>query len=172
MLPCAGSETGKTKIALFQATETAISPSRNRGTGVERLWTLIAAARRIVRRFSIMHSAAVLFSSALQSAHQRHQGSKSNALRPAFSIGRKTVISKSKLGALVLAAMMGIAAPAFAQNLETGTAADTYGWNSPRADATSGGSSGLHAFGMAPRAYHRSGVRTFARVPRAHARLQ
>jgi hypothetical protein len=71
------------------------------------------------------------------------------------------MISKSKLGAFALVAMMGIATPAFAQNLETGTAANTYGWNSPQADAISGGSSGLHAFAMVPRAHLRSGLGAF-----------
>jgi hypothetical protein len=77
------------------------------------------------------------------------------------------MISKSKLGALALVAMIGIANPVFAQNLETGTAANTYGWNSPQADAISGGS-GLHAFATVPRAHFRSrGVRAFDMVPRA-----
>ena len=76
------------------------------------------------------------------------------------------MISKSKLGVLTLLAMMGIATPAFAQNLETGTAANTDGWNSPQADATSGGSSGLHTFGMV-RPHDRPGVRAFAMVPGA-----
>jgi hypothetical protein len=78
------------------------------------------------------------------------------------------MISKSKLGALALVAMMGIAAPAFAQNLETGTAANTYGWNSAQADAISGGSRGLHAFARVQRAHVHSGLHAFARVPRAH----
>jgi hypothetical protein len=77
------------------------------------------------------------------------------------------MISKSKLGVLALVVMMGIATPAFAQNLETGTAANTYGWNSPQADAASGGSSGLRAFGMVPRAHDRLGVRAFDMVPGA-----
>jgi hypothetical protein len=77
------------------------------------------------------------------------------------------MISKSKLGVLALVAMIGIATPAFAQNLETGTAANTYGWNSPRADAISGGSSGLHAFARVPRAHVRSGLRAFDMVPGA-----
>jgi hypothetical protein len=77
------------------------------------------------------------------------------------------MISKSKLSALALVAMMGIATPAFAQSLETGTAANTYGWNSPQADAISGRSSGLHAFGMVPRAHGRSGLRAFDMVPGA-----
>jgi hypothetical protein len=77
------------------------------------------------------------------------------------------MISKSKLGVLALVTMMGIATPAFAQNLETGTAANTYGWNSPRADAISGGSSGLHAFARVPRAHVRSGLRAFDMVPGA-----
>ena len=77
------------------------------------------------------------------------------------------MISKSRLGALALVAMMGIASPAFAQNLETGTAANTYGWNSPQADAISGGS-GLHAFATVPRAHFGSrGVRAFDMVPGA-----
>jgi hypothetical protein len=71
------------------------------------------------------------------------------------------MISKSRLGALALVAMMGIATPAFAQNLETGTAANTYGSNSPQADAISGGSRGLRAFAMVPQAHLRSGLRAF-----------
>ena len=77
------------------------------------------------------------------------------------------MISKSKLGVLALVAMMGIATPAFAQNLETGTAANTYGWNSPRADAISGGSTGLRAFARVPRTHGRSGLRAFDMVPGA-----
>jgi len=75
--------------------------------------------------------------------------------------------SKSKLGMLALVVMIGIATPAFAQGLETGTAANTYGWNSPQADAISGGSSGLHAFARVPRAHVRSGLRAFDMVPGA-----
>jgi hypothetical protein len=77
------------------------------------------------------------------------------------------MISKSKLGVLALVAMMGIATPALAQNLETGTAANTYGWNSPHANAISRGSSGLHAFARVPRAHVRSGLRAFDMVPAA-----
>jgi hypothetical protein len=77
------------------------------------------------------------------------------------------MISKSKLGLLALVAMMGIATPVFAQNLETGTAANTYGWNSPRADAISGGSSGVRAFAKVPRAHARSGLRAFDMAPGA-----
>jgi hypothetical protein len=77
------------------------------------------------------------------------------------------MISKSKLGMLAVVAAMGIATPAFAQNLETGTAANTYGWNSPQANAISGGSSGLHAFARVPRAHVRSGLRAFDMVPGA-----
>jgi hypothetical protein len=75
------------------------------------------------------------------------------------------MISKSKLGTVVLVAMIGIATPAFAQNLETGTAANTYGWNSPQAAAISGGSSGLQALAMVPRAHVRSGLHAFDMVP-------
>jgi hypothetical protein len=71
---------------------------------------------------------------------------------------------QDKLGALALVAMIGIATPAFAQNLETGAAANTYGWNSPQANAISGGSSGLHAFAMVPRAHVRSGLHAFDMV--------
>jgi hypothetical protein len=85
-------------------------------------------------------------------------------------IRRNTMISKLKLGMLAVVAMMGIATPAFAQGLNTGTAANTYGWNSPQADAIPGGASGLHAFAGAPRAHVRSGLHAFARVPRAHVR--
>jgi hypothetical protein len=77
------------------------------------------------------------------------------------------MISKSKLAVLALVAMVGIASPAFAQTLETGTAANTYGWNSPRADAISAGSNGLHAFARVPRAHVRSGLRAFDMVPGA-----
>ena len=77
------------------------------------------------------------------------------------------MISKSKLGVLALVAMMGIATPTFAQNMETGTAANTYGWNSPQANAVSGGWTGLHAFGMVPRAHISSGLRAFDMVPGA-----
>jgi hypothetical protein len=70
------------------------------------------------------------------------------------------MIGKSKLGVLALVAMMGIRTPAFAQNLETGTAANTYGRNSPQADAISGRSSGLHAFARAP-----AFARTTHRIP-------
>jgi hypothetical protein len=76
------------------------------------------------------------------------------------------MISKSKLAVLALVAMVGVATPAFAQNLETGTAANTYGWNSPRADAISGVSSGLHAFARVPRAHVR-GLRAYDMVPGA-----
>jgi hypothetical protein len=72
------------------------------------------------------------------------------------------MISKSKLGVLALVAMMGIAVPAFAQNLETGTAANTHGWNSSDADAIS---SGQHAVARVPRAHVRSGLRAFDTVP-------
>jgi hypothetical protein len=75
------------------------------------------------------------------------------------------MISKSKLGVLALVAMMGIGTPAFAQNLETGTAANTYGWNSPRADAISGRSSGLHAFATTP-----AFARTTHHIPRRSLR--
>ena len=80
------------------------------------------------------------------------------------------MISKLKFGMPALVVMMGIATPAFATVLETGTAANTYGWNSPQANAISGGSSGLHAFAGVPRARLRSGLHAFARVPRAHLR--
>lgn len=75
------------------------------------------------------------------------------------------MVGKSKLGALVLIAMMGVATAAFAQNLETGTAADTYGWNSPQAEADFGGTRGMRAFGMVPRGHIRSGRRASGRVP-------
>jgi hypothetical protein len=74
--------------------------------------------------------------------------------------------SKLKLGALALVVMM-VASPAFAQNLETGTAANTYGWNSPQANVISGGSSGLYAFARLQRAHVRSGLRAFGMVPGA-----
>jgi hypothetical protein len=75
------------------------------------------------------------------------------------------MISKSNLGVLSLVAMMGIGTPAFAQNLETGTAANTYGWNSPRANAISGVSSGLYAFAAAP-----AFARTTHQIPRRSLR--
>lgn len=75
------------------------------------------------------------------------------------------MISKTKLGALALAVMIAIATPAFAQNLETGTAANTLGWNSPQADAISGGASGLHAFAMVTRGHAPSGLRALDMVP-------
>jgi hypothetical protein len=75
------------------------------------------------------------------------------------------MISKAKLGVLALVAVIGIATPAFAQNLETGTAANTYGWNSAQADAISGGSTGLHAFAMVPRAHDPFGLTAFDMVP-------
>jgi len=88
--------------------------------------------------------------------------------------GRKSVapfsmISKLKFGMLALVAVINIAIPAFAQGLETGTAANTYGWNSPQADAISGRSGGLHAFARVPRAraHVRSGRRAFDMVPGA-----
>jgi hypothetical protein len=75
------------------------------------------------------------------------------------------MISKSKLGVLALVAMMDIGTAAFAQNLETGTAANTYGWNSPQADAISGRSNGLHAFARAP-----AFARTTHHIPRRSLR--
>ena len=84
------------------------------------------------------------------------------------------MIRKLKVGVLTLVAMMGIANSAFAQNLETGTAANTYGWNSPHANTISGSSSGLHAFARVPRAHFYSrrlrrsrGVRAFDMAPGA-----
>jgi hypothetical protein len=41
------------------------------------------------------------------------------------------------------------------------------GWNSPKADAISGGSSGLHAFAMVPRAHVRSSLHAFDMASRA-----
>jgi hypothetical protein len=82
------------------------------------------------------------------------------------------MISKSKLGVLALVAMMGTAIPAFAQNLETGTAANTYGWSSPQTNVV--GPSGLRAFARVPRAHfysrgvrHSGGVRAFDMAPGA-----
>jgi hypothetical protein len=66
---------------------------------------------------------------------------------------------------LALLAMMGIGTPALAQNLETGTAANTYDWNAPQADATSGRSSGLHAFAAVP-----AFARTIHHIPRRSLR--
>jgi hypothetical protein len=99
--------------------------------------------------------------------HRVHLLAIGQRLAPFCPIRRNTMISKSKLGALALVTVMGIVTPAFAQNLETGTAANTYGWNSPQADAISGSSSGLHAFGMVPRAHVRRGLRAFDMVPGA-----
>lgn len=39
------------------------------------------------------------------------------------------------IAALGVATALGAASPAFAQDLETGTAADTFGYNSPQANA-------------------------------------
>jgi hypothetical protein len=75
------------------------------------------------------------------------------------------MITQSKLGVLALVAMMGIGTPAFAQNLETGTAANTYGWSSPQADAISGRSSGLYAFATVPAL-----ARTTHHIPRRSLR--
>lgn len=57
--------------------------------------------------------------------------------------------TKSKL-ALALVIAMGIASPAFAQ-MRTGTAANTYGWNSPQANRI-GAVSGRHLYDMVPQA--------------------
>jgi hypothetical protein len=48
------------------------------------------------------------------------------------------MISRAELVAITLLAMTGIASPAFASGLETGTAADTYGYNSPQANRLGG----------------------------------
>lgn len=77
------------------------------------------------------------------------------------------MISKSKPGVLALVAIMGIATPAFAETLDSGTAASLYGWDSPQANAISGASSSLRAFGMVPRAHNSPGVRAFDIVPGA-----
>jgi hypothetical protein len=69
------------------------------------------------------------------------------------------MISKSKLGVLALVAIMGIATPAFAETLDSGTAASLYGWDSPQANAISGASRGLRAFGVVPRVHSRPGIR-------------
>lgn len=82
------------------------------------------------------------------------------------------MVSKSKFAALILMAMMGVASPTFAQNLETGTTANTYGWNSPQAQAVPGGSNGLNAFGMVPRARVHSGRHAFGRTPGSAYRLR
>ena len=84
-------------------------------------------------------------------------------------ISGNTMINKLKFGMLALVAMICMAIPAFAQGLETGTAANTYGWNSPQAKAISVRSSGLHAFARVPRAraHVRSGRRAFDMVPGA-----
>jgi hypothetical protein len=65
------------------------------------------------------------------------------------------MISKSKLAALALAAIAAFASPALAQSLETGTAADTYGWNGSQGrqiiDRATAPANGLGAFAMVPR---------------------
>lgn len=62
------------------------------------------------------------------------------------------MISKSKLGMIALIVTMGMASPAFARNLETGTAANTSGWSSPQANQVSADPSGRQLFDMVPQA--------------------
>ena len=57
------------------------------------------------------------------------------------------MINKSKIGMIALVAVMGIASPAFAQTVETGTAANTFGYNSPMANRI-GAASGPRLFDM------------------------
>jgi hypothetical protein len=54
----------------------------------------------------------------------------------------------SKLAAIAIAATAVLVSPAFAQSLETGTAADTYGWTASPAWQIAKPSDGLRAFGM------------------------
>ncbi len=56
----------------------------------------------------------------------------------------------SKLTAIAIAATAALASPAFAQSLETGTAADTYGWNAAPVRQMAEPSNGLRAFAMVP----------------------
>jgi hypothetical protein len=94
------------------------------------------------------------------------------------------MIRKSTIAALSILATVGAVSPAFAlvanspavagggsigynrTNVLTGTAASTYGLNSPETNAIAGGSSGLHAFAILPRAHVRAGVHAFDMVPR------
>jgi hypothetical protein len=93
------------------------------------------------------------------------------------------MIRKSTIAALAIMATAGAASPAFAlvanspalagggsigynsTNVLTGTAAGTYGLNSPETNAIAGGPSGLHAFAMVPRAHVRAGVHAFDMAP-------
>lgn len=61
------------------------------------------------------------------------------------------MISKSKLGMIAFIATMGIASPAFASTMETGTAANTFGYDSPQANQI-GAVSGPRLFDAVPQA--------------------
>jgi hypothetical protein len=72
---------------------------------------------------------------------------------------RKAMISKSKLIAIAVAATVGMASPAFAEFLETGTAANNaegglgnggYGWTAPQSGRIVNDRSGLNAYAMVP----------------------
>ena len=60
----------------------------------------------------------------------------------------------SKLTAIAIAASAILTSPAFAQSLETGTAADTYGWTAAPARQIAEPSNGLRAFAMVPSSVH------------------
>jgi hypothetical protein len=85
------------------------------------------------------------------------RGDKSIGLRRV--IRRKAMISKSKLFAIAVAATVGMASPAFAEFLETGTAANNaegglgnggYGWTAPQSGRFVNNRSGLNAYAMVP----------------------
>jgi len=95
------------------------------------------------------------------------------------------MIRKSTIAAFAIMAVVGAASPVFAldahspalngggsigynsTNVLTGAAANDYGLNSPETNAVAGGTRGLHAFAMVPRAHVRSGLRAFDMVPGA-----
>jgi hypothetical protein len=89
------------------------------------------------------------------------------------------MISKSKLIAIAVAATVGMASPAFAEFLETGTAANNaegglgnggYGWTAPQSGRIVNDRSGLNAYAMVRHGVaRRSGLTAFARVPGAAA---
>lgn len=56
----------------------------------------------------------------------------------------------SKLAAIAIAVTAALASPAFAQSLETGTAADTYGWTGSPTPQIAEPSNGLRAFATVP----------------------
>jgi hypothetical protein len=71
------------------------------------------------------------------------------------------MISKTKLAAIAIAATVGMASPAFAEFLETGTAANNaegglgnggYAWTAPRSGRILNDASGRGAYAMVPHA--------------------